>query len=165
MRSLTAIATAAIVVSGAMLVDSDAADAAAWGYYNKVISKSSAANYTGSQILASCGSRTTSIDCSLTKAAAATRTIDVAFNATRAWTAGQLRISASKTQSVSVTCSKRNVPKGKMLIARPVGTRYRYKIQRHMTGGGRDYVSGTSGWRYAFNPGSARVTCDIVAYR
>jgi hypothetical protein len=77
-------------------------------------------------------------------------------------TAGQLGISSASTQSVSVTCSKSNVPKGKSLVANPVGTRYKYKIQRHMTGGGKDYVVGTTGRLYAFNPASARVNCRVI---
>jgi hypothetical protein len=137
---------------------------AAWAYYNKVISRSSTGSYVGSQKLASCGSRTSAMSCSLNKGSSATRTIGLSFGATRSWAAGQLNISSASTQNVSVTCSKRNVPKGKQLVAFPVGVRYKYKIQRHMTGGGKDYVSGTSGWLYAFNPGPARVSCDIRSF-
>lgn len=97
---------------------------AAWGYYNKVVSKSKKSHHTGSQILASCGSRTSSMNCGLSKGRAATRT-----------------------------------------IAYPVGNRYKYKIEKHITGAGKDYVTGRSGWLYAFDPGSARVTCDIIRYR
>jgi hypothetical protein len=137
---------------------------AAWAYYNKVISKSSTGSYVGSQKLASCGSRTSAMSCSLNKGSSATRTIGLSFGATRSWAAGQLNISSASTQNVSVTCSKRSVPKGKQLVAYPVGVRYKYKIQRHMTGGGKDYVTGTSGWLYAFNPGPARVSCDIRSF-
>ncbi|WP_284754341.1 hypothetical protein [Curtobacterium sp. ME-Dv--P-122a] len=138
---------------------------AAWGYYNKVVNKSKKSHHTGSQILASCGSRTSSMNCGLTKGRAATRTIGLEFGATRKWAAGKLNFSASRTQSVSVTCSRQRVPKGRMLVAYPVGNRYKYKIEKHMTGAGKDYVTGRSGWLYAFNPGSARVTCDIIRYR
>jgi hypothetical protein len=137
---------------------------AAWAYYNKVISKTSTGSYVGSQKLASCGSRTSAMSCSLNKGSSATRTIGLSFGATRSWAAGQLNISSASTQNVSVTCSKRSVPKGKQLVAFPVGVRYKYKIQRHMTGGGKDYVSGTSGWLYAINPGPARVSCDIRSF-
>ncbi|MBF4603163.1 hypothetical protein [Curtobacterium sp. VKM Ac-2884] len=134
---------------------------AAWGYYHKVISKSSTGSYVGTEKLASCGSRTVAMDCSLTKGKAATRSIGLDLGATRAWAAGQLKISASATQSVSVTCRKQKVAKGKQLVAYPVGVRYKYKIEKHITGGGKEYVTDTSGWLYAFNPGSARVSCDI----
>lgn len=105
------------------------------------------------------------MNCGLTKGSSATRSIGLEFGATRSWAAGKLNLGSSATQSVSVTCSKQNVPAGKMLVAYPVGTRYKYKIERHMTSGAYDYVTGTSGWLYAFDPGSARVTCDIVPFR
>ncbi|TCL79357.1 hypothetical protein EDF31_11544 [Curtobacterium sp. PhB142] len=137
---------------------------AAWGSYHKIISKTSTGSHVGSQKLASCGSRTAAMDCSLTRGRTANRTIGLDLGASRGWAAGQLKISASTTQSVSVTCSKRKVPKGKQLVAYPVGVRYKYKIQKHITGAGKDYVSGTSKWLYAFNPGSARVSCDIRSF-
>lgn len=137
---------------------------ATWAYYNKIISKSSVGSHVGTQKLASCGSRNTAMDCSLNQGSTATRSIGLGFGATRGWAAGQLNISSSSTQNVSVTCSKRKVPKGKQLVAYPVGVRYKYKIQKHMTGGGKDYVTGTTGWLYAFNPGNARVACDIKSF-
>ncbi|MBA8989932.1 hypothetical protein FHW23_001178 [Curtobacterium pusillum] len=137
---------------------------AAWAYYYKIISKSSSGSYVGSQKLASCGSRNTAVTCSLNQGSTATRSIGLDLGASRGWAAGQLKISSSTSQNVSVTCSKQKVPKGKQLVAYPVGVRHKYKIQKHMTGGGKDYVTGTSGWLYAFNPGNARVACDIKSF-
>lgn len=155
-------ANAAETATGTGAAQSDGAQGrAAWGYYTKMISKSSTGSYVGTEKLASCGSRTAAMDCSLTKGKAATRSIGLDLGATRKWAAGQLKISASGTQSVSVTCRKQKVAKGKQLVAYPVGVRYKDKIEKHMTGAGKDYVTGTSGWLYAFNPGSARVSCDI----
>lgn len=180
-RTIFAVATACAVAAsavtgvtsaGATELPSDNAESqaagpqsrAAWAYYHKVISRSSTGSYVGSQKLASCGSRNTAMNCSLNQGSTATRSIGLDLGATRGWAAGQLKISSSSSQNVSVTCSRRNVPKGKQLVAYPVGVRYKYKIQKHMTGGGKDYVTGTSGWLYAFNPGNARVACDIKSF-
>lgn len=134
---------------------------AAWGTYHRVISKTSTGSFVGTQKLASCGSRNTAMNCALNQGSTATRSIGLDLGATRGWAAGQLRINSSSSQNVSVTCSRQKVPKGKQLVAYPVGVRYKYKIEKHLTGGGKDYVTGTSGWLYAFNPGNARVACDI----
>ncbi|MEU4997838.1 hypothetical protein [Streptomyces sp. NPDC021622] len=138
----------------------DVATRGAVGHYSKVIKKTATKNYTNTKNeIARCTAQSAGMTCTINKTASATRTIDAGFGMSRGAVAGSLNISSSKTQSVSVTCSA-PVKKGKSLVAYPIGTRYKYKIEKHITTP-LDYVAGTSGWKYAFNPSAAKVSCKV----
>ncbi|WP_196943025.1 hypothetical protein [Streptomyces sclerotialus] len=134
---------------------------AAVGNYSKVISKTSKKNYTNTKNeIARCTAQTKGMTCMINKTASATRTIDAGFGLSRDGVAASLNISKAKTQSVSVTCSAK-VSKGHSLVAYPIGTRYKYKIEKHITTP-LDYKAGTSGWKYAFDPAPAKVSCKVI---
>ncbi|MGW0737083.1 hypothetical protein [Streptomyces sp. NPDC002851] len=138
----------------------DVTTRAAVGRYSKVIKKTATKNYTNTKNeIARCTAQSAGMTCTINKTASATRTIDAGFGMSRGAVAGSLNISSAKTQSVSVTCSA-PVKKGKSLVAYPIGTRYKYKIEKHITTP-LDYVAGTSGWKYAFNPSAAKVSCKV----
>ncbi|MER5260012.1 MULTISPECIES: hypothetical protein [unclassified Streptomyces] len=130
------------------------------GKYSKLINKSKQSNYTNSKDeIARCTAQTQGMTCMINKTASATRTIDAGFGLSRGAVAGSLNISQAKTQSVAVTCSS-PVKKGHSLVAYPIGTRYKYKIEKHITTP-LDYKAGTSGWKHAFNPAPAKVSCKV----
>ncbi|MGW1793640.1 hypothetical protein ACWCO0_23125 [Streptomyces tubercidicus] len=130
------------------------------GKYSKVIKKSHKGNYTNRKNeIARCTAQTKGMTCMINKTAAATRTIDAGFGLDRGGVAASLNISDAKTQSVSVICSS-PVKKGHSLVAYPIGTRYTYKIEKHITTP-IDYKAGTSGWKHAFNPAPAKVSCKV----
>jgi hypothetical protein len=133
---------------------------AAVGKYSKLINKSKQSNYTNQKDeIARCTAQTAGMTCMINKTASATRTIDAGFGLSRGAVAGSLNISQAKTQSVAVTCSS-PVKKGHSLVAYPIGTRYKYKIEKHITTP-LDYKAGTSGWKRAFNPAPAKVSCKV----
>ncbi|MGI5470004.1 hypothetical protein [Streptomyces sp. CA-132043] len=106
---------------------------AAIGNYSKLISKTSKKNYTNTKNeIARCTAQTKGMTCMINKTASATRTIDAGFGMSHDGVAASLNISKAKTQSVSVTCSAK-VGKGHSLVAYPIGTRYKYKIEKHIT--------------------------------
>lgn len=134
---------------------------AAVGHYSKLISKTSKKNYTNTKNeIARCTAQTQGMTCMINKTASATRTIDAGFGLSHDAVAASLNISKAKTQSVSVTCSAK-VGKGHSLVAYPIGTRYKYKIEKHITTP-LDYKAGTSGWKYAFDPAPAKVSCKVI---
>lgn len=138
----------------------DISTRAAVGKYSKLISKSKQTNYTNRKDeIARCTAQTKGMTCMINKTASATRTIDAGFGLSRGAVAGSLNISQAKTQSVAVTCSS-PVKKGHSLVAYPIGTRYKYKIEKHITTP-LDYKAGTSGWKHAFNPAPAKVSCKV----
>ncbi|MGW7077278.1 hypothetical protein [Streptomyces sp. NPDC054866] len=138
----------------------DISTRAAVGKYSKLINKSKQTNYTNQKDeIARCTAQTKGMTCMINKTASATRTIDAGFGLSRGAVAGSLNISQAKTQSVAVTCSS-PVKKGHSLVAYPIGTRYKYKIEKHITTP-LDYKAGTSGWKRAFNPAPAKVSCKV----
>ncbi|WP_394437278.1 hypothetical protein [Streptomyces sp. SGAir0957] len=134
---------------------------AAVGHYSKLVQKTSKKNYTNTKNeIARCTAQTAGMTCMINKTASATRTIDAGFGMTYNGVASSLSISKAKTQSVSVTCSAK-VGKGHSLVAYPIGTRYKYKIEKHITTP-IDYKADTSGWKYAFDPSPAKVSCKVI---
>ncbi|WP_157847691.1 hypothetical protein [Streptomyces violens] len=134
---------------------------AAVGHYSKLINKTAKKNYTNTKNeIARCTAQTKGMTCMINKTSSATRTIDAGFGLSRNGVAASLNISKAKTQSVSVTCSAK-VSKGHSLVAYPIGTRYKYKIEKHITTP-LDYKAGTSGWKYAFDPAPAKVSCKVI---
>ncbi|NLU65774.1 hypothetical protein [Streptomyces sp. HNM0574] len=131
------------------------------GYYSKVVKKTKKTKQTNTKNeIARCTAQSKGMTCTINKTASATRTIDAGFGLSRGAVAGNLGISKAKTQSVAVSCTSK-VKKGHSLVAYPIGTKYRYKIEKHMTANGLPYKAGTSGWKHAFNPSPASVSCKV----
>ena len=129
------------------------------GHYSVVIEKSAKKNWTNKKNeIARCTVTSANLGCTISKAATATRTIDAGFGMSRGAVASSLNISKAKSRTVSVSCSAPKLKKGKSLVAYPIGTRHKYKIEKHMTTP-IDYKTGTSGWKHAFNPAPAKVSC------
>lgn len=118
-------------------------------------------NYTNTKNeIARCKVTSPTLGCSISQGATATRRIDAGFGLSRGAVAANLNIGQDKSKSVSVSCSALKLKKGKSLVAYPMGTRYKYKIEKHITTP-IDYKDSTSGWKYAFNPSSSKVSCKI----
>lgn len=91
----------------------------------------------------------------------ATRTVSLAYDASRSAVTSSLGISNATTQSVTVTCTSSALPANTKYTAWPRGVRYRYQIHKWFTDteGFKGDV-GTSGWLYAFDPAQTRITCS-----
>jgi hypothetical protein len=135
----------------------------AWGYYSTVIQKKTYRNFTfTSREIARCVAVTPGLKCEIHKLASATRTIQLDLGLSRAAVAARLQISSAATQSVSVKCTSGNLRAGEALVAYSVGTRYTYKIERHMTSPPYDYVIATSRLLSAFDPSPAGISCRVL---
>jgi len=136
---------------------------AAVGYYSTVVQKKIYQHFTfTSKEIARCAAVTPGLTCTIHKTASATRTIQLDLGLSRAAVAAHLQISSAATQSVSVQCTSGKLKAGQVLVAYSVGTRYTYKIERHMTSPPYDYVIGTSSLLSAFDPSPAGISCRVL---
>lgn len=130
----------------------------------KVVNISRKYNTYGTQEIARCDGSNGST-CVITKTKGATRTIGLTFGLSRGFVAAGLNITTASSESVSVGCSHTVTPQ-QWYIAYPVGTTYRYRIQKVVsTFNGISTTKNTtySGYLVAFSPGSASIHCVLKA--
>lgn len=135
-------------------------------YHDDVVNKGiNNRNYINKkQIIGHCITVTAGGYCTISSSLSATRTVSLAFSATRCNVTSQLGISNAVSQTVSVSCTSPRLAKGQRWVAYPVGVRWQYKIHEwvHETGpNGVDYNVGTSGWLNAFNPSRTSIACGL----
>lgn len=132
----------------------------------KVISKTTlSTKYTDkSRQVSRCTVLTAGATCSITQGKSASRTIQTALGASRAFVAADLSISVDNTVSLSAQCNSPALKAGQSWVAWAQGTRYQYKIQTTELVGGKPVPGSspkTSGWLYAFNPNPAYISCGL----
>lgn len=160
-RASSAVAAVIVAAIGFTVVPGEAADAM---YRYRVVDKVYATYQTG-EVISTCKAAASGTTCAISRGASASRTIGVAFGLSRGAIASQLNISTQKSQSVSVGCSSPAMQRGKTWKARSVGTRFVYKIRqekayRPRIGGRTKWRTvATSGFRVAFSPYSASISC------
>jgi hypothetical protein len=117
----------------------------------------------GSQEIGRCGTATNGMTCSITRTRSATRTIQSSFGLTRGTVAAGLSITAATSVQVSVSCSHK-INANQVLVGYPIGTKYRYRIQKHVrtfTGISTSIHNSYSRYLTAFSPGSASIYCAV----
>jgi hypothetical protein len=132
----------------------------------KVISKTTlSTRYTDkSRQIARCTVFTAGATCSISKGKSASRTIQTALGASRAFVAADLSISVDNTVTLSAACESPSLKAGQSWAAWGQGTRYQYKIQTKELVGGKPVPGSspkTSGWLYAFSPNPAYISCGL----
>ncbi len=128
----------------------------------KVISKTSTKNYIKwSKVIGACIIQQTGDTCSVSLSRTKTQDIQTAYGLSNAAVAAQLNISVSDSTSYTTTMTSKPMKKGQKYTCSPVGTLYKYKIQKTVYTAGK-YSYPTSGWLYTFNPYSNQVSCKAV---
>ncbi|GAA3526128.1 hypothetical protein AFL01nite_05330 [Aeromicrobium flavum] len=108
-----------------------------------------------------CSAGSDGVKCSITSGRTATRTIATSFGLSNDWVAGELNISSSSSQSVSVGCNTVTLKKGQKLEAYPLGSRHKYRIKKISWWPSRSETT-LSGWKYTYNPYKTGIHCRIV---
>lgn len=108
-----------------------------------------------------CSAGSNGVKCSISVGKTATRTIGTGFGLSNDWVAGELNISSSTSQTVSVGCNTVTLKKGQKLEAYPLGSRHKYKIKKTKYTMGHVETSHT-GWRYTYNPYKTGIHCRII---
>lgn len=129
-------------------------------YTWKILNKTQTKNWVDySQVLASCAND--SNECSITNTVSVTRKIGLSLGLTWGKASTLLDISSSGTRSVSVTCKVNKMKRGTILRVYPMGTRYKYKIQRTTKYSSGGTATDLSGWQYAFEPEKSGYYCRV----
>ncbi|KHK96346.1 hypothetical protein LK09_15240 [Microbacterium mangrovi] len=129
----------------------------------KVVNISRSYHVRGTQEIGRCGVGSNGTTCSITKTRGATRSIQSSFGLTRGAVAAGLSITSAASVQVSVGCS-RKINRNQVLVAYPIGTKYRYRIRKTVsTFTGIRTSKHTSYSRYltAFSPGGASIYCVV----
>lgn len=99
--------------------------------------------------------------CTIAQTTSVARSIQLDLGITRSWVAGKLGVSATSTQTTSVTCNSPVMRAGQTWKAWPRGTRYSYVLRRQTLHSGQYISTKTSGTLYAFNPRANDVVCGF----
>ncbi|MHA7133829.1 hypothetical protein [Oerskovia turbata] len=132
----------------------------------KVINKITlSTRYTDkSRQISRCTVYTAGATCAISKGKSASRTIQTALGASRAFVAGELSISVDSTVSLSAQCDSPPLKAGQSWVAWAQGTRYSYNVQTRELVGGKPVPGSspkTSGVLFAFNPNPAYISCGL----
>ena len=127
----------------------------------KVINKSSTKNYKKwTKKIGACYATQNGDTCSVTTSSSKTQDIQTAYGLSKGAVAAQLSISVSESTSYSTTMTSKPMKKGQRYFCSPVGTLYKYKIQKTVYTAGK-YTYPTSGWLYTFNPYKNQIACKV----
>ncbi|WP_156761381.1 hypothetical protein [Microbacterium karelineae] len=120
-----------------------------------------------SRVIGYCKIGTDGGKCTISKGETATRTINVALGASRGLVSGQLGISSSHSQTVTIGCESDpdGMKAGQVWRAYAVGDKFTYKVKKRETrysNDGRVLSTNTSysGLLWAFNPYSNGLFCE-----
>jgi hypothetical protein len=124
-----------------------------------VVYKSAISNQIGTRVFASCLIQYDGANCTITTGKSVSREVQLAFGMTWAAATSQLGIGRSTSITTTVSCQSPGLPAGTTWKARPVGTKYTYKIRRDTIQAGHVIRTATSGRLTAFNPSASHIAC------
>lgn len=87
-------------------------------------------NVAGKQVIGRCGATTPGIDCAIEKTVTVRAEIGTDLGISQSGVSGALKLGASTSVSLAVSCRQSDMPAGRSLVARSIGTRYTYRIEK-----------------------------------
>ena len=152
--AISALAVALMLAPAAPASAAPAASADQYRFVVTVVDKSVTRGVTQyDQRLASCGSPSSTVTCTISVTRSATRKIGVSAGVGVAFVAGQLGISSSKTESISVRCSGKPTTTHRYVVAYTASDVWSYTVRTkkydYYTG---KLVSTTNSKQWAYDP-------------
>lgn len=158
---LVGVATTALSIVLPLLPSTGGAFPPATSTTLSVVDKMSLGGQIGTQVFASCQIRSDGGTCTITRGRSVSRQVQLTWG--MAWSAAtaQLGIGSETSVATTVSCSSPALAAGTSWKARPVGTKYYYKIRRQYVQAGHVLKTEVSGRLTAFNPSPSHISCGL----